>query len=74
MLAVSAVVCDAIPDAITLQELVEATNKDPKQAVHKGHCDINAQPLIKEYAKHFDTLSVIDGAVCKMDKLCRNVS
>ena len=73
-IAVSAVVCDAIPDAITVQEVAEATLKDDslsilKEAVQKGHLDVRQHPQLKEYAKMFEALSVIDGVVCREDRI-----
>ena len=50
-LAVSAVVVNAIPDAISLQQVAEATEKDPKlnvlkQAVAKGQLDTTQHPQL----------------------------
>ena len=54
-LAVSAVVCDAIPDAIPAQQLAAATDSDPilstlKKVVQQGHLDTVQHPQIKEFA------------------------
>jgi hypothetical protein len=73
-LAVSAVVVDAIPDALTIQQIALATEADPtlrllKQAVQKGHLDTVQTPQLKEYAKVFEALSIIDGILCRSDRI-----
>jgi hypothetical protein len=73
-LMVSAVVVDAIPDAITVQQVARETETDPtlmalRDAVSKGHMDAQQQPQLKVYAKYFEELCIIDGVVCRADKI-----
>jgi hypothetical protein len=73
-IAVSAVICEAIPDAIQVQDVAAATDADQtlqqlKLAVQKGHLDVHAQPALKEYARFFDALSIIEGVLCREDKV-----
>ena len=73
-IAISSVVCESIPDALTVQMVAQAMEADPKmrklrQAVHKGHLDTTQNPQLKEYARFFEALSVIDGVVCRAEKI-----
>ena len=73
-IGVCAVVVDAIPDAVTLQQVVEATEKDLKlhllkQAVNIGHLDTAQHPQLTEYARFFDELAIIEGIICRTDKV-----
>ena len=73
-LAVSVVVVDAIPDTLNIQQIATATDSDPtlqllKQAVQNGHLDTVQSPQLKEYAKFFEAISVIDGVLCRSNKI-----
>ena len=73
-LRVQQVVVDAIPDALTAEEVLAATDKDEKlqllkQAVERGYPTKEEAIHIAEYKRMMEELAVVGGIVCRADKI-----
>ena len=67
-------IISCLTHAIQLQDVATATEAETnlqqlKVAVQKGHLDVHTHPNLKEYARFFESLSVIEGVLCRGDKV-----